>query len=126
MLLIKKIPFFIVAFYGVSAYATDVSDFNSFYNAYKTNTAQNDITITADLTASRLVGVAGSAITNINGGGYSFIGDNYNGFTVSSESSISFTNSGNFSVFGQSATIENSVSGFYQSGQGAVCLSTRL
>ncbi len=120
MLLIKKIPFFIVAFYGVSAYATDVSDFNSFYNAYKTNTAQNDITITADLTASRLVGVAGSVITNINGGGYSFIGDNYNGFTVSSESSIYFTNSGNFSVFGQSATIENSVSGFYQYGQGAV------
>lgn len=120
MLFIRKIPFCVIAFYGVSAYATDVSDFNSFYNAYKTNAAQNDITITADITANRLVGVAGSVITNIDGGGYNFIGDNYNGFTVSSGSSISFANGGSFSVSGQSATIENSINGFYQSGQGAV------
>ena len=120
MLFIRKIPFCVIAFYGVSAYATDVSDFNSFYNAYKTNAAQNDITITADITANRLVGVAGSVITNIDGGGYKFIGDNYNGFTVSSGSSISFANGGSFSVSGQSATIENSINGFYQSGQGAV------
>ena len=120
MLFIRKIPFCVIAFYGVSAYATDVSDFNSFYNAYKTNAAQNDITITANITANRLVGVAGSVITNIDGGGYNFIGDNYNGFTVSSGSSISFANGGSFSVSGQSATIENSINGFYQSGQGAV------
>ena len=120
MFLIKKIPFCMIAFYGITAYGVDVGDFSSFYNAYKTNTAQNDITITADLTANRLVGVAGSVITNIDGGGYNFIGDNYNGFTVSSDSSISFTNVGNFNVSGQSATIENSVNGFYQSGQGAV------
>lgn len=120
MFFIRKIPFCVIAFYGVYAYGADVGDFSSFYNAYKTNTAQNDITITADITANRLVGVAGSVITNIDGGGYNFIGDNYNGFTVSGGSSISFANGGSFSVSGQSATIENSINGFYQSGQGAV------
>ena len=120
MKFVKKIPFYIIVFYSISAYATDVADFSSFYSAYKTNVSQNNINITSDLTATQLVGVAGSSITGIDGGGYNFNGGNYNGFTVSSESSIYFANSGNFTISGQNATIENSVNSFYQSGQGAV------
>lgn len=120
MTFVKKIPFYIIVFYSISAYATDVADFSSFYGAYKTNVPQNNINITSDLTATQLVGVAGSSITDIDGGGYNFNGGNYNGFTVSSESSIYFANSGNFTISGQNATIENSVNSFYQSGRGAV------
>lgn len=109
-----------MAFYGVSAYAIDVSDFSSFYNAYKNAATENDIVITADMTATRLLSAAGAQGTIINGGGYNFNGENYNGFTVSNGYSMSLTNGGSFSVSDQTATIENSFNGFYQSGQGAV------
>lgn len=120
MHIIRKIPFCVMAFYGVSAYAIDVSDFSSFYNAYKNAATENDIVITADMTATRLLSAAGAQGTIINGGGYNFNGENYNGFTVSNGYSMSLTNGGSFSVSDQTATIENSFNGFYQSGQGAV------
>lgn len=120
MRIIGKTSFCIMLVCSSPVYATDVNDFSSFYNLYKTATTSNDITITADMIASRLLSVPGAQNTTINGGGYNFNGENYNGFTVSNGYTVSLTNGGSFSVSNQTATVENSVNGFYQSGQGAV------
>ena len=54
--------------WATSAFATDAPDFNTFYSLYKTATSQNDITVTNDLVATRLLSVPGAETTVINGG----------------------------------------------------------
>lgn len=121
MFYIKKAPFLLIPFYTFPVYAIDVGDFDSFYSAYKTYASENNINITSDLTATRLLSAAGAENTIINGGGYNFNGANYNGFTVSSGYTINVTDAGKFTINDDnSVNLESSVSDFYQTGQGAV------
>lgn len=101
------------------AIAADASDFSTFYGLYKTAGSQNDIDITADITATQLVTAPGATTTNINGGGFAFNGGAFNGFTVLNGYTISLENAGTFSTSGDSATITKSYNNFNRP-QGAV------
>ena len=117
----KKITFMTIAVcLNAPAMATDVADFGAFYNLYKTATTQNDITITSDITSTRLLSVPGAQTTNIDGGDFGFNGGGFSGFTVSRGYDFSLTNAGAFSVFGTNATITKSYNNFVQTPQGAV------
>lgn len=121
---IKKISFLLIPFCSFSAYAIDVNDFDSFYNAYKTYASENNINITADLNATRLLSVSGAENTIINGGGYNFNGESYNGFTISSGYTMTISDAGKFvSDSDNSVKVESSVNNFYQTGQGATFLN---
>lgn len=102
----------------ISAFAADAPDFNTFYSLYKTPSEQNDITVTGDLTALRLLSVAGGSTTIINGGGFDFNGSGLNGFTVSDGYTFSLENGGAFNN-SDSVTISKSYHNFV-SPQGAV------
>ena len=95
-----------------AAFADDASDFSTFYNLYKTATGQNDINITNDLIATRLLSVPGAEKTIINGGNFGFNGDAFNGFTVSHDYIFSISNAGAFSVNDENAQIEKSYNNF--------------
>lgn len=95
-----------------AAFADDASDFSVFYNLYKTATGQNDINITNDLIATRLLSVPGAEKTIINGGNFGFNGDAFNGFTVSHDYIFSISNAGAFSVNDENAQIEKSYNNF--------------
>lgn len=95
-----------------AAFADDASDFSVFYNLYKTATGQNDINITNDLIATRLLSVPGAEKTVINGGNFGFNGDAFNGFTVSHDYIFSISNAGAFSVNDENAQIEKSYNNF--------------
>lgn len=102
-----------------SAFAADAPDFDTFYSLYKTAASQNDITVGADLTATRILTVAGAETTLINGGGYAFNGGGLNGFVVSRYYTFNLSNGGAFSVSGDAATITKSYNNFART-QGAV------
>lgn len=95
-----------------AAFADDASDFSVFYSLYKTATGQNDINITNDLIATRLLSVPGAEKTIINGGNFGFNGDAFNGFTVSHDYIFSISNAGAFSVNDENAQIEKSYNNF--------------
>jgi len=95
-----------------AAFADDASDFSAFYSLYKTATGQNDINITNDLIATRLLSVPGAEKTIINGGNFGFNGDAFNGFTVSHDYIFSISNAGAFSVNDENAQIEKSYNNF--------------
>lgn len=95
-----------------AAFADDASDFSVFYSLYKTATGQNDINITNDLIATRLLSVPGAEKTIINGGNFGFNGDAFNGFTVSHDYIFSISNAGVFSVNDENAQIEKSYNNF--------------
>ena len=117
----KKITFMTIAVcLNAPAMATDVADFGAFYNLYKTATTQNDITITSDITSTRLLSVPGAHTTNIDGGDFGFNGGGFSGFTVSRGYDFSLRNAGAFSVSGTDATITKSYNNFVQTPQGAV------
>ena len=102
-----------------SAFAADAPDFNTFYSLYKTAASQNDITVGADLTATRILTVAGGETTLINGGGYAFNGGGLNGFVISRDYTFNLSNGGAFSVSSDAATITKSYNNFART-QGAV------
>ncbi len=116
----KKSLFFVSFIVCSRAYATDVNNFNDFYNAYKNYATENSINMTGDITSTRLISVPGAESTIINGGGFGFDGGAFNGFTVSNGYVMSLTNGGGFTVSGQTANVNSSFNKFYQSGQGAV------
>lgn len=116
----KKSLFFVSFIVCSKAYATDVNNFNDFYNAYKNYATENSINMTGDITSTRLISVPGAESTIINGGGFGFDGGAFNGFTVSNGYVMSLTNGGSFTTSGQAANVNNSFNNFYQSGQGAV------
>ena len=95
-----------------AAFADDASDFSVFYSLYKTATGQNDINITNDLIATRLLSVPGAEKTIINGGNFGFNGAAFNGFTVSHDYIFSISNAGAFSVNDENAQIEKSYNNF--------------
>ena len=84
----------ILGIMAVPAYAADAPDFDTFYSLYKTAATQNDITITSDITATRLVTAPGAQTTIIDGGGFDFNGGGFNGFTVSSGYNFTLINGG--------------------------------
>lgn len=102
-----------------SAFGADAPDFSTFYSLYKNYASQNDITITGDLTSTRLLSGSGANTTIIDGGGFAFNGDRQNGFTIQSGYTISLSNGGAFSASGDSATIDKSYNNFVNT-QGAV------
>ena len=102
--------------WAMPAGATNVSNFDDFYTLYKTATAQNDITITSEITATRLISVPGAATTNIDGGGMAFDGAGYSGFTVSNGYNFLLENGGTFS----GDTITSSYNNFVNSNNGGV------
>ena len=75
-----------------SAFGADAPDFSTFYSLYKNYASQNDITITGDLTSTRLLSGPGANTTIIDGGGFAFNGDRQNGFTIQSGYTISLSN----------------------------------
>lgn len=115
---ISTVIFLSLGFY-TSCFAADAPNFSDFYNLYKTYSNQNDITITADLIATRLLSYPGAEITVIKGGNFDFDGANQNGFTISSGYNFSLSDGGSFSVSGNSATINSSYNTFTNT-QGSV------
>ena len=106
--------------WATSAFATDAPDFNTFYSLYKTATSQNDITVTNDLVATRLLSVPGAETTVINGGGFAFNGGAFDGFTISRDYTFSISNAGTFNVTDESVQIEKSYNNFARTPQGGV------
>lgn len=104
---------------STQAFSADAPDFSTFYNLYKTAAAENNITVTGDLTSTRLLSTAGAETTVIDGGSFAFNGDRQNGFTVSSGYNLSLSNGGSFTTSGNSATINQAYNNFTNS-QGGV------
>ena len=104
----------------VPAMATDAPDFTTLYNLYKNLATQNDITVTADITSTRLLNTPGAQATVINGGGFNFDGAGYLGFVISNGYNFSLTRGGEFTMDGTTANITNSLTGFSNSSYGGV------
>ena len=108
-------------FPAFSAAATDVSDYDSFYAAYKSYEApENNLTITGTLSADTTIGRPGSSVTNIDGSSFGFLGNSMNGFILLSDQTLSLTNGGSFSVLDKTASINTAYTGFVQSPSGGV------
>ncbi len=96
-----------------SAVAEDVTDYTSFYNQYKQNvTPQNSLVLTEDVMATGNLYQPGSEVTEINGSGFNFNGNNYVGFILNSGQALSFLNGGDFSVSDLELSILNSYNSF--------------
>ena len=110
----SKISFFILLNLGLcgNAFGAVAPDFTTFYDLYKTATAQNDITITSDITATRLLSVPGAQSTIIDGAGFDFNGAGRDGFTVSNGYNFSLSNAGTFTVSDNVATVTKSYHNF--------------
>lgn len=105
------------------AHAADVADFDSFYNEYK-NSADGALNITADITATRLLGAGLAQNVVIDGGGFDFTSISLAGFSVVAGDSITLNNGGAFSLSGDRAVITKSFGGFAQSSRGGVFVNS--
>lgn len=115
----KHIFSYVSLFFITPAFAVDVSDFNSFYSAYKTGT-DNNINITSDITANRLIGGSSMSNINVSASDVDINGDGFSGFNVGSGEELSFLSAGSFSINNGWVTIDKSVNDFYQSLRGGV------
>ncbi len=115
------VPLSIIAIcWAIPAIGADAPDFNTFYNLYKTAGATNDITITSDITSTRLISVPGANTTTINGGGFDFAGSGFGGFIVSNGYDFSVSDVGAFSTDETNATIDKSFHNFINASEGGV------
>lgn len=115
------VPLSIIAIcWAIPAIGADAPDFNTFYNLYKTAGATNDITITSDITSTRLISVPGANTTTINGGGFDFAGGGFGGFIVSNGYDFSVSDVGAFSTDETNATIDKSFHNFINASEGGV------
>ena len=106
--------------WSIPTLAADAPDFNTFYSLYKTADTQNDITITGDITATRLISVPGAENTIINGGGFNFNGGRFSGFTISSGYNFTVNNVGAFTSDGTTVSVNDSFNSFANSPEGGV------
>lgn len=93
--------------------AADIPDYATFYTQYRANvTPQNNLTVTADITATGNIYLPGSDVTVIDGGGFGFDGNSHVGFLVDSGQTVSFINGGSFSVSDLNLTVSKAYTGF--------------